>query len=113
MKQLYKLTNKRNAAKQIGTRVRHLERAQAASHRRNLQEKRHGLQSNNPRETSEDKHQSDAADDSDLRYFISPSQNDWFDIYAVLKSRSSDPAYKVSVSCHTICYIILTWVIIP
>jgi hypothetical protein len=97
VKQLYKLTNKRNAAKQIGTRVRRLERAQTAFHRRKLREKRHGLQSNNPHHEISDKHQSDAADDSDLRYFISPSQNNWFDIYALLKTHSADPAYKVSV----------------
>jgi len=100
VKQLYKLTNKRNAAKQIGTRVRRLERAQAAFHRRKLREKQYGLQSNKPHyETSRDK-QSDpsSTNDSDLRYFISPSQNEWFDIYALLKSRSADPAYKVSVS---------------
>jgi len=94
VKQLYKLTNKRNATKQIGTRVRRLERAQASFQRQKLQKKRHGFPYH---ETSKDNRQSDAADDSDLHYFISPSQNDWFDIYALLKSRSADPAYKVSV----------------
>jgi hypothetical protein len=47
---------------------------------------------------SGDKHQSDAADDSGLRYFISPLQNEWFDIFALLKSHFADPAYNVSVS---------------
>ena len=51
-------------------------------------------------ETSGDGPQSDSAGDSDLRYFISPSQNEWFDIYALLKSRSADPAYKVSVTYY-------------
>jgi len=95
VKQLYKLTNKRNAAQQIGTRVRRLERAQTAFHRRIIWEKRYGLEPN--KQTSRDERQTDATNDSDLRYFISPSQNKWFNIYALLKSRSADPAYKVSV----------------
>ena len=98
VKQLYKLTNKHNAAQQIRTKVCRLEHVQTAFHRQKLQEKRYRLRPNKPQnETSRDDHQSDATDDSDLQYFISPSQNEWFDIYALLKSRSADPAYKVSV----------------
>jgi hypothetical protein len=40
----------------------------------------------------------DAADDSDLRYFISPSQNHKIDIYQLLRTRNGDPSYKVSVN---------------
>jgi hypothetical protein len=37
------------------------------------------------------------ADDSDLHFFISPSQNQKINIYQLLKTHSSDPAYKVSI----------------
>ena len=97
VKQLYKLSNKHNAAKQIGSRVRRLERAQAAFHRRRLREKRYGLQSNKHRISKELERDGCQNDDSDLRYFISTSQNEWFDIFTFLKSRLADPVYKVSV----------------
>jgi len=89
VKRLYKLTNKHNPAKQIGKRVRRLEMAQQAIHRRKLREKQHAVHS------SSKAPKADAADDSDLRYFISPSLNERKDVWGLLKSRSDDPAYKV------------------
>jgi hypothetical protein len=65
VKQLYKLTNKRNAAKQIGSRVRRLERAQAAFHRQRLREKQYGLQSNKHRISKELERDECQNDDSD------------------------------------------------
>jgi hypothetical protein len=93
VKRLYKLTNKRNPAKQIGKRVRRLEMAQQAIHRRKLREKQHTVHSSKAPKPPPP--ESDAADDSDLRYFISPSLNERKDVWGLLKSCSNDPAYKV------------------
>ena len=110
VKQLYKLTNKRNAAKQIGSRVRRLERAQAAFHRRRLREKRYGLQSNKHCISKELERDDRQNNDSDLRYFISTSQNEWFDIIVFLKSRIADPVYKVSV-LYSILWPVLIYIL--
>lgn len=89
------MTNKRDAAKQIGKRVRRMEVAQQALHRRKLRERQHALSSE-----SVNAEMIDPADDSDLRYFISRSMNHKIDIYQLLKTRKGDPAYKASVK-HT------------
>ena len=90
------MTNKKDAAKQIGKRVRRMEMAEQALHRRKLRERRHALY-RAPSESMDANTTDDAADDSDLRYFISPSQNQKIDIYQLLRTRNGDPAYKVSV----------------
>ena len=94
VKRLYKLTNKHNPAKQIGKRVRRLEMAQQAIHRRKLREKQYAVHSLSKAPKTPPS-ESDAADDSDLRYFISPSLQERKDVWGLLKSRSDDPAYKV------------------
>jgi len=94
VKRLYKLTNKHDPAKQIGKQVRRLEMAQQAFHRRKLREKQHVVHSLSKAPKSSPS-ESDAADDSDLRYFISPSLNERKDIWGLIKSNSGDPAYKV------------------
>jgi len=93
------MTNKKDAAKQIRKRVRQMEVAQQALHRRNLWERQHALSPPVSRVPSESVNadMTDAAGDSDLRYFISPSQNHKIDLYRLLKTRNSDPAYKASV----------------
>jgi hypothetical protein len=94
------MTNKKDAAKQIGKRVRRMEMAEQAQHRRKLRERRHALLSASrvPSESMDANTTADAADDSDLRYFISPSQNHKIDIYQLLRTRNGDPSYKVSVN---------------
>ena len=89
------MTNKKDATKQIGKRVRRMEMAEQALHRRKLRERQHGLLSAS--RSTDANTTADAADDSDLRYFISPSQNQKIDIYQLLRTRNGDPAYKVSV----------------
>jgi hypothetical protein len=93
------MTNKKDATKQIGKRVRRMEMAEQALHRRKLRERRHALlsASRTPSESTDANTTADAADDSDLRYFISASQNQKIDIYQLLRTRNGDPAYKVSV----------------
>ena len=91
------MTNKKNAAKQIGKRVRRIEIAKQALHRRKLREKQHVPQSAAREQPSESTDANTTADDSDLHFFISPSQNHKIDIYQLLKTHSSDPAYKVSI----------------
>lgn len=72
-----------------------MEMAQHAFHHRQLREKQH-THLNSSRRHSDAADNSDAAiGDSDLRYFISPSQNDKIDIYQLLKTHKDDPAYKV------------------
>ena len=92
------MTNKKDAAKQIGKRVRRMEVAQQALHRWKLRERQHALSpvSRVPSE-SVNADMTDAAGDSDLHYFISPSQNHKIDLYRLLKTRNGDPAYKASV----------------
>ena len=90
------MTNKKDAAKQIGKRIQRMEMAEQALHRRKLRERQHALL-RTPSELSDAK-TTDAGIDSDLRYHISPSQNHKIDIYQLLRTRSHDPAYKVSVN---------------
>jgi hypothetical protein len=80
---------------QIGKRVRRLEMAQQAQHRRRLREKQHAIPSSKVPLAPHSMAEFNPADDSDLRYFISPSLNEKKDIYGLLKSHSDDPAYKV------------------
>ena len=94
------MTNKQNAAKQIGKRVRRIEMAQQALHRRKLREKQHvprPVARAHPSESMDNTTVNTTADDSDLHYFVSPSQNHKIDIYQLLKTHSGDPAYKVSI----------------
>lgn len=91
----YKLTNKRNTAKQIGTLVRRMEMTQHAFHRQRLREKQYA-------HLSSSQQLSDAVvGDSDLRYFVSPSQtrNVKVDICQLLKTHRDYPAYKVNLYC--------------
>jgi len=93
VKRLYGLTNKRNAPKQIAKRYRRMERAHRASQRHQIQTKqrrRHPSDLLPPVET---------ADDTDLHYYISSSQNKVIPLYAMLNSSGAreDPALKVSV----------------
>jgi len=101
VKRLYKMTNKKNAAKQIRKWVRRIEMAQQALHCRKLREKQHVPRSAARAQPSEsmDANTTDdvTADDSDLHFFISPSQNQKIDIYQLLKTHINDPAYKVSI----------------
>ena len=92
------MTNKKGAAKQIGKRVCRMEMAAQALHRRKLWERQHSLLSVSraPCESMDANTTADAADDSDLRYFISSSQNHKIDICQLLRTRNSDPAYMVS-----------------
>jgi hypothetical protein len=81
VKRLYGRTNKRDATKQIGKRVRQLEQAHVAA-------KRLKMKTN--------------MDDSikvnlDARYQVSNSRNDPIDIYAFVYANRSDPAFSVSV----------------
>jgi hypothetical protein len=114
-KRLYKLTNKHNPAKQIGKRVRRLEMAQQAMHRRKLREKQHLPKAHSTSHSTpvSDASESDAVDDSDLRYFVSPSLNEKKDIYGLLKSHSDDPAFKVCIYfkryTFSICLICFAW----
>lgn len=76
-----------------------MEMAQHAFHRRQLRQKKYAHM-NTIRGHSDAADESDAVvGDSDLRYFISPSQNDKIDIYQLLKTHQDDPAYKVSPYC--------------
>jgi len=95
---LYGLTNKRNAPKQIAKRYRQMERAHRASQRHQmLAKQRHQHLSDllPPKE---------AADDTDLHYYISASQNTAIPLYTMLngtRGAQDDPALKVSF--HDIC----------
>jgi hypothetical protein len=91
------VTNKKDAAKQIGKRVRRMEMAEQALYRRKLRKRQHSLLSVSRAPSESTDANTTAADDSDLRYFISPSQNHKIDIYQLLRTRNGDPAYKVSV----------------
>ena len=74
-----------------------MEMAQHAFHRRQLREKQYAHLTSS-RQFADAADKSDAAvGDSDLRYFISPSQNDKIDIYQLLKTHKDDSAYKVSL----------------
>jgi hypothetical protein len=74
-----------------------MEMAQHAFHRRQLREKQYA-HLNPSRQLSDAADKSDAAvGDPDLRYFISPSQNDKIDIFQLLKTHKDDSAYKVSL----------------
>ena len=98
------MTNKKDATKQIGKQVRQMEMAEQALYRQKLRERQHALLSASraPSESMDANTTADATDDSDLRYFISPSQNHKIDIYQLLRTRNSDPAYKVSVKASHI-----------
>jgi hypothetical protein len=104
------VTNKKDAAKQIGKRVRRMEMAEQALHRRKLRKRQHSLLSvSRAPSESTDANMTDAADDSDLRYFISPSQNHKIDIYQLLRTRNGDPAYKVSVKASHARITLFNW----
>ena len=89
--------------------------AQQAMHRRKLREKRHLPKAHLTSHSTpvSDASESDAAEDSDLRYFVSPSLNEKKDIYWLLKSHSDDPAYKVCIYfkpyTFSICLICFAW----
>ena len=101
IKHLYKMTNKQNAAKQIRKWVHWIEMAQQALYHRKLWEKQHvpwPVARAHPFESMDGNTTvNTTADDSDLHYFVSPSQNYKIDIYQLLKTHSGDLAYKVSI----------------
>src|SRR5260370_35264901 len=99
------MTNKKDAAKQIGKWVRSMEMAEQALYRRKFQERWHALLSASraPSESIDTNSTADAADDSDLHYFTLPSQNHKIDIYQLLRTRNGDPVYKVSVKVSHSC----------
>jgi hypothetical protein len=90
VKRLYGRTNKRNAARQIGKRVRRLEKAQLAAGRRQLKEKSKHNQINDDEGLEKD---------LDIRYQISHSKNDPVDIRSYIRMNQGDPAFKVSFEC--------------
>ena len=94
VKRLYGLTNKRNAPKQIAKRYRRMERAHRAMARHQMQVKRQH------QHLSDLLPPKDGADDHDLRYYISSSQNTVVPLYQMLhrSGASDDPALKVSLS---------------
>jgi len=75
--------------------------AQEALHRWRLRQKQHGLSNSNSLSAVGDTQEPGGSDsigteDSNLHYYILPSQNTKIDLYAMLKSHARDPAYKVS-----------------
>jgi hypothetical protein len=87
VKRLYGLTNKRKAENQIAKRYQRLERARLALHRKLL----HGP--TKQKTTNQEDNQPDG--DSELRYYISPSKNQPWDIFGTLRNNRGDPAYHV------------------
>ena len=85
VKRLYGTTNKRNAEQQIAKRVRRLERANLTLDRkRHLKRKQEAME------------QDDSAEgDSDLRYHISASKNNPWDIFSTIRNNRGDPAFHV------------------
>ena len=80
IKRLYGMTNKRSAERQIAKRVRRLERANLALDRK--------------RKTMEQEDTS-AEGDSDLRYHISASKGNPWDIFSTIRNNRGDPAFYV------------------
>ncbi|KAF8955098.1 hypothetical protein BDZ97DRAFT_1675233, partial [Flammula alnicola] len=85
VKRLYGRTNKRAATKQIGKRVRRLERAQLAAQRRQMKKKSKSIN------VQED--QDPIERNLDERYQISRSKNDPIDIYSYVRANQNDPAF--------------------
>lgn len=105
MKRLYGLTNKQNVAKQIGQRVRRLERARNAREYRLKQLKLGNVSHRIKRRregpiVTDDKNQGDVGDEEDkdreYRFNISPSVNCPISLPELMKSNQGDPAFKVS-----------------
>jgi hypothetical protein len=82
VKQLYGRTNKRDATKQIGKRVRQLEQAQVAAEQRKIKNSMDDIIEIN----------------LDTRYQVSNSRNDPINIYAYVYANRGDPAFSVSSS---------------
>jgi hypothetical protein len=84
------MTNKRNAERQIAKRFRRLERASLALDRKRLHKRK--------RQTRKAIEQEDtsAEGDSDLRYHISASKNNYQDIFSTIHNNKGDPAFHVS-----------------
>lgn len=105
MKRLYGTTNKRRIEKQIGTRVRRIERAKLAAQRREqrlrlvqMRQVVHGEGTTSATVTGKHREQSaepDVEEDRDPRYYISPSRNNGFDLSQLLKENRGNPAYEV------------------
>lgn len=94
VKQLYGMTNKRDATKQIGRRVRRLEKAQLAVEQCELR--------GHSREQEDFPEQEDFLDqDLDIRYQVSHSRNDPVDLYSYVKANRDDPAFIVRHGCLT------------
>ncbi|RXW12625.1 hypothetical protein EST38_g13228 [Candolleomyces aberdarensis] len=104
VKRLYGTTNKRRIEKQIGTRVRRIERAKLAAQRREqrlrlvqMRQVVHSEGTTSATVTSGHREQSaepDVEEDRDPRYYISPSRNNGFDLSQLLKENRGNPAYK-------------------
>jgi hypothetical protein len=79
------MTNKRNAERQIATRVRRLERANLAFDRKQLHN----------RKQQKEQEDTSAEGDSDLRYYISASKCNPQDIFSTIRNNRGDPAFHV------------------
>jgi len=88
VKRLYGRTNKRDATKQIGQRVRRIERARltADRHRLKTQTKGRGVS------VKEDTDQ-----DLDKRYHMSSTRNDPVDLYSFVCENQGDPAFNAFI----------------
>lgn len=95
VKRLYGRTNKREATKQIGKRIRRLERAQLAFERRRLRSR---SEAHELEVSVEDV--ADSEQNLDVRYQISNSKNDPLDIYSFVRANRDDPATKVRFLFH-------------
>ena len=92
VKRLYGRTNKRNATKQIGKRVRRLERAQLAALRQAMKN-RSKTQRNNTEE-----YMMAAEQNLEVRYQISDFKRDPVDICAYVHANQGDPAFRVCIT---------------
>ncbi|RDB16223.1 hypothetical protein Hypma_003115 [Hypsizygus marmoreus] len=84
VKRLYALTNKRAATKQIGKRVRRLQKARLAMERKNLHDRTH----QNGQISKED-----VVNDLTLHHRITYSKNHPLDLFSLVQRNSHDPAY--------------------
>ena len=72
-----------------------MEKAQQAFHRRQLRKKQYADLSSGPQPSDAAENSDAAVGDSDLRFFISSSQNDKIDRYPLPKIPTDAPSYKV------------------
>ena len=90
MKRLYGRTNKRDATRQIGQRVRRIERAQLAADR-------HQLKTQSASEGQGISIEENTDQDLDKRYHMSSSRKDPLNLYSFVRENQGDPAFNAFI----------------